>query len=319
MRRREFIGLLCGTAMTWPIKTRAQQALKVIGLLDPGISRLFEAFKRGMNALGYVEGQNISYIHLSAEGKADRIPPLARELVSKHVDVIITAASLPTRVAAETTSSIPIVFAALGDAVSTGVIKSLSQPGKNLTGLSFLNTEVSTKRIELLCDLFPKIQRVSVFDDPSSIRVFVEATQTAAVRRGVDLQVLQISSADGFEPAFQKAVAAQAQAVNVLASAFFNSNRQRLIDLAAQYRLPAMYEASDFTQDGGLISYGPNFPELFNRAAIYADKILKGASPSDIPVEQPSTFELVFNLKTAKALGLTIPESFLLRVDQVIE
>jgi putative tryptophan/tyrosine transport system substrate-binding protein len=180
------------------------------------------------------------------------------------------------------------------------VIKSLSHPGKNLTGLSFLNTEVSAKRLELLRDLFPKIQRIAVFDDPSSIRVFVEATQTAAVRLGVDLQMLQIPSADGFEPAFQKAVAAQSQAVNVLASAFFNSNRQRLIELAAQYRLPAMYEASDFTHDGGLISYGPNFSELFSRAAIYADKILKGASPSDIPIEQPSTFELVFNLKTAK-------------------
>jgi putative ABC transport system substrate-binding protein len=318
MRRREFVRLLASVA-TWPLAAQAQQPTKVIGLLDPGIPHLFDAFKRRMNALGYIDGQNITYLHLTAEGKSDQIPALATQLVSKNVDLVVTAATLPTRAVAAATSKIPIVFAALGDAVSTGLVKSLSRPGGNLTGLSFLNTEISSKRLELLRDLFPKIQRIAVFNDPSTVRTFFEATQAAAAGLGVQLQPLQVAKTDDFEPAFRSAVSSHAEAINVLASAFFNANRKRLIELAAIYRVPTMYETSEYVRDGGLVSYGPNLSDLFERAAVYADKILRGASPSDLPVEQPVKFELIFNLKTAKALGLTVPESFLQRADEVIE
>jgi ABC-type uncharacterized transport system substrate-binding protein len=320
VRRRDFfLGILGGSASAWPLIVYAQQPTKVIGLLDPGIPHLFDAFKGRMSRLGYIDGQNITYLHLSAAGKSDQIPALASQLVSQNVDLIVTAATLPTRSVAAATSRIPIVFAALGDAVSTGLIKSLSRPGGNLTGLSFLNTEISSKRLELLRDLFPRIQRIAVLDDANTVRAFFEATRAAAAGLGVQLQLLQVSKTADFEPAFQSAVSSQAEAINVLASAFFNANRKHLIDLAAKYRLPAMYETSEYVRDGGLISYGPSLSDLFERAAIYADKILKGASPSDLPVEQPAKFELIFNLKTAKALGLTVSESFLQRADEVIE
>ena len=169
---------------------------------------------------------------------------------------------------------------------------------------------MSLKRLELLRDLFPKIQRIAVFDDPNTVRTFFEATQAAAAGLlGVQLKLLQVSKTDDFEPAFQSAVSSQAEAINVLASAFFNANRKRLIELAAKYRVPTMYETSEYVRDGGLLSYGPNLSDLFERAAFYADKILKGALPGDLPVEQPTKFELIFNLKTAKALGLTISKS----------
>ena len=231
MRRRDFLCILGGSASAWPSIVYAQQQTKVIGLLDPGIPHLFDAFKRRMSALGYIDGQNITYLHLSAEGKSNQIPALAAQLVSKNVDLVVTAATLPTRSVAATTSRIPIVFAALGDAVSTGLIKNLSRPGGNLTGLSFLNEEISSKRLELLRDLFPRIQRIAVFDDPNTVRTFFEATQAAAAGLGVQLKLLQVSKTDDFEPAFQSAVSSQAEAINVLASAFFNANRKRLIDL----------------------------------------------------------------------------------------
>jgi putative ABC transport system substrate-binding protein len=319
VRRRDFLGIFGGAASAWPLIVHAQQPTKVIGLLDPGVPHLFDAFKRRMSALGYIDGQNVTYLHLSAEGKPDQIPALASQLVSKNVDLVVTAGTLPTRSVAAATTRIPIVFAALGDAVSTGVIRNLSRPGGNLTGLSFLNTEISSKRLELLRDLFPQIQRIAVLDDANTVRAFFEATQTAAAGLGVQLQELQVSKTEDFEPAFQSAVSSQAGAINVLASAFFNANRKHLIELSAKYHLPTMYETSEYVRDGGLISYGPSLSDLFERAAIYADKILKGASPSDLPVEQPAKFELIFNLKTAKALGLTVSESFLQRADEVIE
>ena len=321
MRRREIITLIGAAAAGWPLSARAQRtAIPQIGLLDPGVSGLFAAFEQGMRDLGYIEGQTVSYLRASAEGRAERVPQLAAELVARNPDVIVTAATLPVHAVQERTSKIPIVFAALGDAVGLGVVSNLARPGGNLTGLSFLNTEISGKRLELLRDMLPGLQRVAVlWDAANQPRQTVEPTEAAARQLGIELQLLQVRGPDDFEAAFRVASKQQAQAVNVFASAFFNSNRLRLADLALRYRLPAMYETGEYVRDGGLIAYGPILGDLFRRAATYVDKILRGAKPGDLPVEQPTKFELVINLQTAKAIGLTIPESLLFRADSVVE
>ena len=321
MRRREIITLIGAAAAGWPLSARAQRtAIPQIGLLDPGVSSLFAAFEQGMRDLGYIEGQTVSYLRASAEGRAERVPQLAAELVARNPDVIVTAATLPVHAVQERTSKIPIVFAALGDAVGLGVVSNLARPGGNLTGLSFLNTEIRGKRLELLRDMLPGLQRVAVlWDAANQPRQTVEPTEAAARQLGIELQLLQVRGPDDFEAAFRVASKQQAQAVNVFASAFFNSNRLRLADLALRYRLPAMYETGEYVRDGGLIAYGPILGDLFRRAATYVDKILRGAKPGDLPVEQPTKFELVINLQTAKAIGLTIPESLLFRADSVVE
>jgi putative ABC transport system substrate-binding protein len=245
---------------------------------------------------------------------------LARELVGLSPDVLMTASPLSVRALKEATSTIPIVFV-LGDAVTTGAVTNLARPGGNATGLSFLNQELSSKRLQLLLETFPKTRRVAVLWDMSTPRRWLEATEEAGRALGVELHALEIAgSAPGrFEGAFEAAVAARAEALDILASAFFNAHKERLVELAAKYRLPAMYEHGDFVRSGGLMSYGTSIPDLFLRAASYVDKILKGAQPGDLPVEQPTKFELVINLKTAKALGLEIPPALLDRADEVIE
>jgi ABC-type uncharacterized transport system substrate-binding protein len=315
--RRECIAALGGAAV-WPLAARAQQTLKAVGLLDPGVPHLFDVFLQGMRDLGYLEGQNVIYVRRSAEGKADRIPALANELVGMKPDVIVTAAPLPVRALKEATSTIPIVFV-LGDAVTANAVSNLARPGGNLTGLSFLNVELSAKRLEILRDAMPRLARIAVFYDPSSDRGYLGVTEETGRKLGLELKAWPLSGVDAFESAHESARADGAEAVDVLASAFFNANRVRLIDLAAKYRLPSIYESSEYVRTGGLISYGPNLLDLFRRQATYVDKIFKGSKPGDLPVEQPTRFELVVNLKTAKALGLTIAESFLLRADEVIE
>ena len=217
------------------------------------------------------------------------------------------------------TSTIPIVLPIVGDPVAAGLVSSLARPGGNVTGLSMLNTEISSKRVELLRDLLPKIERVAVLRDPTVGAADWDATQTAARRLGLRLQLLNAARPEEFMHAFQTATKARAQAVIVLASGMFNTQRRRLVDLASQGRLIAVYEHRQFPEAGGLISYGPNLVDMQRRAAKYIDKILRGAKPSDLPVEQANVFELVINLKTAKALGITIPQSLLLRADEVIE
>jgi putative ABC transport system substrate-binding protein len=273
-----------------------------------------------MHDLGYVEGQTISYIYRSAEGRADPIARLASELVELKPNVIVTAAVLPIRALKELTSTVPIVFAAVGDAVAAGAASNLAHPGGNLTGLSFLTIELSSKRVEVLHDLLPNIRQIAVLREASTPLRWLEATREASRQLGIELQVLEVAAApEEFDRAFEAAVTARAQALDILSSAFFNAHKETLVELAAKYRLPTMYEHNDFVRTGGLISYGPSIPDLFRRAAIYVDKILKGANPGDLPIEQPTRFELSFNLKTAKSLGLVIPESFLLRADEVIE
>ena len=272
-----------------------------------------------MDDLGYVEGRSVSYIYRSAAGRAESVPRLASELVALKPDAIVTASALPVRAVKEATSTIPIVFATIADAITAGAVNNLAHPGANVTGFSFLNTELSAKRLELLVEALPNIRRVAVLRDLNTPHEWAEATEEAGHRLGLALQLLEVAGPGTYEAAFEAAVTARADALDILASAFFNSHKARLVELAAKYRLPTMYEHDDFVGTGGLIAYGPNIPDLFRRAAVYVDRILKGAKPGDLPVEQPTRFTLIINVKTANALGLTLPPTLLARADEVIE
>src|SRR5215213_8286401 len=318
MRRRGFLaGLLLAT--TANVVTAQRRSPAQIGILDPGIPQLFDAFRDGMRSLGYVEGQNINTVLRSAQGRPEDVQPLAAELARLNVDVIVTAGTAPVRAAAEATSSIPIVFAALGDALASGIVTNLFRPGGNITGLSFLNTEVSSKRLEILVEAVRNVQRIAVFADPTASQSFVEATEQAAKRVGVLPQIINVPRPEVLEEAFRAAVGGGAQALNVLASAFFNAHRERLAELAMMHQLPAMYETGEYVRAGGLMAYGPNLADMFRRAASYVDRVLKGATAGDLPVEQPTRFEFLINLRTARALSLTIPPTLLARADEVIE
>ena len=319
MKRRGFLaGLLLATTAN-VVTAQRRGSPPQIGILDPGIPQLFDAFRDGMRSLGYVEGQNINTVLRSAQGRPADVQHLAAELAGLKVDVIVTAGTAPVRAAAEATSSIPIVFAALGDALASGIVTNLFRPGGNLTGLSFLNTEVSSKRLEILVEALPNVQRIAVFADPTASQSFVEATEQAAKRLGVLPQIINVPRPEVLEEAFRAAVGGGAQALNVLASAFFNAHRERLAELAMMHQLPAMYETGEYVRAGGLMAYGPNLADMFRRAASYVDRLLKGATAGDLPVEQPTRFEFLINLRTAKALGLTIPPTLLARADEVIE
>jgi len=281
----------------------------------------FEAFREGLRELGYVEGKNISIEWRYAEGKPDRLPALAAELVHLKVDVIVTGGSTATRPAKEATSTIPIVMAQDTDPVGNGFVSSLARPGGNITGLATLAPELSGKQLELMKEIVPKLSRVAVLGTSTrsgNARSLKEA-ELAARALGVKLHYLDILSPKDIEPAFQAAAKGRADAVLVLTSPFATSQRTTFTGLAAKNRLPAIYDRTEFVEDGGLMTYSVSSTDLFRRAATYTDKILKGAKPADLPVEQPTKFELVINLKTAKGLGLTIPQSVLGRADQVIE
>jgi putative ABC transport system substrate-binding protein len=319
MRRRGFLaGLLLATSANVVMAQRRGRPAQT-GILDPGIPQLFDAFRDGMRSLGYAEGQNINTVLRSAQGRPEDVQPLAAELARLNVDVIVTAGTAPVRAAAEATSSIPIVFAALGDALASGIVTNLFRPGGNITGLSFLNTEVSSKRLEILVEAVRNVQRIAVFADPTASQSFVEATEQAAKRLGVLPQIINVPRPEALEEAFRAAVGGGAQALNVLASAFFNAHRERLAELAMMHHLPAMYETGEYVRAGGLMAYGPNLADMFRRAASYVDRVLKGATAGDLPVEQPTRFEFLINLKTARALNLTIPPTLLARADEVIE
>jgi len=310
-----------------PNAGEAQQAGKVarIGFLaaNPAASpHLPEAFRQGLRDLGYVEGRNVVIEHRSAEGKLERLPALAGELVALKVDVIVAAAILPALAAKQATKTIPIVFAFPGDPVTSGLVTSLARPGGNVTGLSGLALELVGKRLELLTHAVPEVSRVAVLWQPGgqgeTDKDMLKGAEVAARALGVQLQFVEARGSDDFDRAFSDMTRARAGALSVLPSSPFNSERKRLVELAAKNRLPAVYPQRAYVDAGGLMAYGPNLADLFRRAATYVDKILKGAKPADLPVEQPTKFELVINLKTAKALGLTIPQTLLLRADEII-
>jgi putative ABC transport system substrate-binding protein len=311
-----------------PVVAEAQQAAKIarIGylMLDLAASpHLREAFRQGLRDLGYVEGRNVVIEHRSAEGKPERLPALAAELVALKVDVLVAAATLPALAAKQATKTIPIVFAFAGDPVTSGLVTSLARPGGNVTGLSGLAPELVGKRLELLTHAVPGVSRVAVLWQPGgqgerTDKDMLKEAEVTARALGVRLQFVEARGPADFDRAFSDMTRERAGALTVLAGTMFFNERRRLVDLAAKNRLPAAYGSRDFVDAGGAMSYGANTADLFRRAAAYVDKILKGAKPGDLPVEQPTKFELVINLKAAKALSLTIPPSLLARADHVV-
>jgi putative tryptophan/tyrosine transport system substrate-binding protein len=288
---------------------------------DPAEARLWQAFRLGLRELGWIEGGNILIEFRGAEGNYARLPELAADLVRLKVDLIVARASAFVQPAKAATSSIPIVFLIHADPVGTGHVASLARPGGNITGLAVLMTDLAPKGLELLISAVPVAKRIAVLwspDAPShtpALKALEEAARTLRVQR----QPVGVRTSAELEGAFAAMARARAQAVLVLGAPIFFAERQRVAELAIKHRLPTMSTLKEVMEAGGLMSYGPNFEDLFRRGAIYVDKILKGSKPADLPVEQAATFELVINLKTAKALGLTIPPSLLLRADQVIE
>jgi putative tryptophan/tyrosine transport system substrate-binding protein len=278
------------------------------------------AFRQGLREIGYVEGENILIEDRYAEGKFDRLPALAAELVRLKVDVIITAGPPVTRAVKEATATIPVVMAQDGDPVGNGFVASLARPGGNITGMSQLAAEISGKQLELLKETVPKLSRVAVLGTstrPGNAQALKE-TELAAGTFGVRLQYLDVRGPKDIETAFREARQGRAGAVLVLQSPVFTSQRTQVAELAAKTRLPAIYPQTEYTEAGGFMCYGVNTPDLFRRAAYHVDKILKGAKPADLPIEQPTKFELVINLKAAKQIGLTIPPNVLARADRVI-
>jgi putative ABC transport system substrate-binding protein len=284
------------------------------------MSARVEAFRQGLREHGYVEGKNIVIEWRFAEGKLDRLPALATELVRLKVDVIVSGAPAPTRAAKGATATIPIVMAQDSDPVGSGFVASLARPGGNITGLATLAPEISGKQLELLKEIVPKLSRVAVLGTstrPGTAQMLKE-TELAAGAFKVKLQYLDVLDPKEIATAFRAATKGRADAVILLPSGVFNSQRTQIVELAAKSRLPTIYYAAEWVEDGGLMTYSASLIDLSRRAAIYVDKILKGAKPADLPVEQPTKFELVINLKTAKQIGLTIPPNVLARADRVI-
>ena len=312
-----------------PLAAEAQQAAKVarIGYLTPNIAanpHLSEAFGQGLRDLGYVEGRNVVIEYRSAEGKFERLPALAAELVALKVDVIVAPNTVAALAAKQATRTVPIVFAVDADPVTSGLVTSLARPGGNVTGLSVLAPELVGKYLELLTQAVPGVSRVAVLWQPGSLgerteKDMLKEAEVAARALGVRPQFVEARGPADFDRAFSDMTRARAGALTVLPSNMFANERRRLVDLAAKNRLPAVYPFREFVDAGGLMSYGATLADLYRRAATYVDKILKGRKPADLPVEQPTKFEFVINLKTAKALGLTIPRSVLIRADQLIE
>ncbi len=327
MSRRMMVFVLSVAILACTHPADAQQPTKLpqIGYLT-GVSlstqsARIEAFRQGLRELRYVEGKNIVIEWRSAEGKLDRLPALASELVRLKVDIIVTGGPSATRPAKEATVTIPIVMAQDSDPVANGFVASLARPGGNITGLATLSPEISGKRLELLKETVPRLSRVAVLGtstEPGNVQSLKE-TELAAGALGVKLQYLDVLAPKDIKTAFRAASKGRADAVLVLASAIFNAHRTQLVEHAVNSRLPAIFWLSDFVEDGGLISYGVSFTDSYRRAATYVDKILKGAKPADLPVEQPMKFEFVINLKTAKQIGLTIPPNVLVRADKVIK
>jgi putative ABC transport system substrate-binding protein len=310
-----------------PLAAEAQQPKTVprIGFVSvnaPAVmSARTEAFRQGLRELGYVEGKNIVIEWRYAEGKLDRLPALAADLVRLNVDVVVSAGPSVTRSMKEATATIPIVMAFDNDPVGSRFVASLARPGGNITGLAALAPEISGKQLDLLKEIFPRLSHVAVVGNstqPGNAAALRELTVTAAAL-GIRLQYLDVLSPEGIENVFRDATKARADAVLLLDNPFFISYGTQIVDLAVKSRLPAIYEQSEYVAAGGLMSYSPNYLDLYRRAAAYVDKIFKGAKPADLPVEQPTKFELVINLKAARALGLTIPPSVLARADEVIQ
>ena len=324
-----FLALLAVGILLGPLAGEAQHGATVprIGLLfptslsDPRTVRFREAFRQGLRELGYAEGQNIALDSRFAEGRWDQLPGLAAELVRSKVAVIVTYTTPATQAAKQATGTIPIVVAAVIDPVGAGLAASLARPGGNITGLSQMVPDLVGKQLEILKEVAPRISRVAVLSNPANPAhaLAIRDAKVAAGSLGVQLQLVEARGPSEIESAFAAMATERAGAVIVLVDSMLIDHRTRIADLAARRRLPTVSATMETAAAGGLMAYGPSVRDMFRRAAAYVDKILKGAKPAELPIEQPTTFELVINLRTARALGLTIPQSVLLRVDQVIQ
>jgi putative tryptophan/tyrosine transport system substrate-binding protein len=327
IRRREFISTLCGAAASWPLAARAQHPAKIsrIGVLLPGpptsFSHRTEAFRQGLLDLGYLEGKTVIIDWRAAEEKVEQLPDLATELVRLNADIIVTVGTPAAEAAKKATQTIPIVMAVVGDAVGSGLVASLARPGGNITGFTIVAPDLSGKRLELLKEIVPGASHIAALLNPTNRTYHRELTemQVAARTLGLRLQPVEASEPSMLEDVFATMKRDRVQALVVLTDSIFYSERRRMVDLAAKGRLPSVYWDREFVENGAFMSFGPRPADLFRRSAAYVDKILKGAKPADLPVEQPTKFELVINLKTAKALGLDIPPMLLGRADEVIE
>jgi ABC-type uncharacterized transport system substrate-binding protein len=322
--RRELMALL-GSVAAWPAVARAQQkVMPVIGYLNfasPGPrAAVTAAFLQGLGETGYVEGQNLAIEYRWAEGRYDRLPALAADLVGRKVDVIVAAGPFPAIAAKSETSTIPIVFGA-GDPVGLGLVASLARPGGNLTGVSMMGGELQPKRLELLSELVPDAKVIALLVNPNSPSAerLIGDMQEAARAKGVQLRILKPGIESEIDAAFISVAQLHAGGLVVSADPFYSSRRDQLVALASRHTVPAIYESREYTASGGLISYGPSLTAAYRLVGTYTGKILNGAKPADLPVQQPTIFELVVNLKTAKDLGLTVPPSILARADEVIE
>jgi len=323
MKRRELM-LLLGSAMAAPGALRAQQkAMPVIGYLNSlSPSRLEDEFRQGLREAGYVEGRNLAIEYRWAEGHYDRLPALAADLVGRKVDLIATGGGTPTaRAAKRASSTMPIVFVGVSDPIGSGLIASLARPGGNITGFTFFSAELTPKRLELLSELVPGAKVIALLVNPNNATAerAILNVQEAARMKGVQLPVVKAVSESEIDAAFASLVELHAGALVIDADGFFSSRTAQLVELASRYALPAIGASRGFAASGGLIAYGTSLPEGYRQAGVYVGRILKGAKPADLPVQQPTKFELVINLKTAKALGLTVPQALLARADEVIE
>jgi putative ABC transport system substrate-binding protein len=323
MMNRKMIICLVTALLSTASFAEAQQQSKIykIGEITarPGLRQPSEVFRRALRELGYIEGKNVVFEFRSAEGKPDQFPALASELVRLKVDVVVATSTAEALAFKNATKSIPIVFYTGGDPIAVGLVDSLARPGGNITGVTAISAELSGKRLELLKETIPKLSRVAVLWNPQSpIASAWNESQLPAKELGLQLHSMEVSSADQYESAFRKAISAKSGALVVSQGPPSGANQKRIADLAVQNRLPAIYPRGDYIDSGGLMSYGADRAEPYRRVAVFVDKILKGTKPADIPVEQPTKFEFIINLKAAKQIGLTIPPNVLARADKVI-
>jgi putative ABC transport system substrate-binding protein len=329
VKRREFITLLSGAAV-WPVAARGQQlpsTIRRVAILIPEsvptaeALGLLDAFRHGLKEMGWIEGQNVAFEYRSADGKEDALPKIAAELVQLQVDAILAEGTPAIQAAKDATQSIPIVMAVSNDPVASGFIASLNRPGGNVTGLSVQSSELAGKRLQLLIEIVPRLASLAVLSNPTNPThaLAVQQVQTAARSFRIGLDVVEVSAPDKLDDAFATVVAARADSLFVLPDGMFFGQHRRIVALTAASRLPAIFPEKEVVKAGGLMSYGPSIRASFQRAAAYVDKILRGTNPAKLPVEQPTKFEFVINLKTAESLGLTVPPTLLVTAEEVIE
>jgi putative ABC transport system substrate-binding protein len=325
MKRREFIAMIGGAAAALPLPVRAQRsAVPVIGYLhfaEPEYTPNAADFLGGLGERGFVEGKNVTLEYRWAEGHYDRLPAMAADLVARQVDLIAAFGPPPARAAKNATSTIPIVFEVGNDAVEAGLVESLARPGGNATGLSILFTQLTPKRLELLCELIPEARTIALLVNPNSPTAApsIKGAEEAAAAKGVKLVILNASTQNEIDTAFAAFANAKADGLIIAADPFFDTKREQLVAPARQFRVPTIYFEREFAAMGGLISYGSSLPAVYRQMGVYAGKILRGEKPSELPVEQPTKFELIINRKTAEAMGLTVPPKLMFTADEVIE